>query len=50
MFERVSEEELEADPAAGLLVGASEEAQKVARNGGLTFRNVYRRLEAPRDV
>ncbi|KXZ57036.1 hypothetical protein GPECTOR_1g97 [Gonium pectorale] len=50
LFERVSEEELEADPAAGLLALSSEEGQKVARNGGATFRNVYRRLEAPRPM
>ncbi|PNH06732.1 tRNA (guanine-N(7)-)-methyltransferase [Tetrabaena socialis] len=50
LYERVSEEELEADPAAGLLVLSSEEGQKVARNGGATFRNVYRRLEAPREL
>ncbi|GLC33046.1 hypothetical protein PLESTB_000376800 [Pleodorina starrii] len=50
LFERVSEEELEADPAAGLLALSSEEGQKVARNGGATYRNVYRRLAAPRKV
>ncbi|GIL92891.1 hypothetical protein Vretimale_14797 [Volvox reticuliferus] len=50
LFERVSEEELAADPAAGLLVLSSEEGQKVARNGGETYRNVYRRLAAPRPL
>ncbi|GLI65576.1 hypothetical protein VaNZ11_009148 [Volvox africanus] len=50
LFERVSEEELAADPAAGLLVQSSEEGQKVARNGGETYRNVYRRLAAPRHL
>ena len=34
MYEEVSDEELEADVAAGLLTEASEEAQKVARNQG----------------
>ena len=34
LFERLSEEELAADTAAGLLTEASEEAQKVARNAG----------------
>eukprot|EP00798_Chlamydomonas_sp_ICE-L_P007848 gene7848-1054_t len=48
MFERISDEELESDPAAGLLTSSSEEAQKVARNQGETYRNVYRRLSAPR--
>jgi tRNA (guanine-N7-)-methyltransferase len=50
MFERVSDEELESDPAAGLLTQASEEGQKVARNQGRTWRNVYRRLEQPRQL
>ncbi|KAG2450298.1 hypothetical protein HYH02_004805 [Chlamydomonas schloesseri] len=48
LFERVSEEELEKDVAAGLLALSSEEGQKVARNGGATYRNVYRRLPEPR--
>jgi len=48
LFEPVGEEELAADPAAGLLTVASEEAQKVARNGGSTHRAVFRRLAAPR--
>lgn len=43
LFERVSDEELAADPAAGLLDKSSEEGLKVARNGGATFVNVYRR-------
>uniref|UniRef100_A0A7S0YB59 tRNA (guanine-N(7)-)-methyltransferase n=1 Tax=Polytomella parva TaxID=51329 RepID=A0A7S0YB59_9CHLO len=50
MFEPVSEEELQNDPAAGLLTESSEEGQKVARNQGITFRNVYRRLDKPRDI
>ena len=49
LFERVGDVELGADVAAGLLLSATEEGQKVARNGGLTFRNVYRRLAAPRE-
>ena len=44
LFERISDEELENDPAAKFLPSASEEAQKVARNCGKTFRAVYRRL------
>ncbi|KAJ9509452.1 hypothetical protein QJQ45_001904 [Haematococcus lacustris] len=48
LFQRISDEELESDPAAGLLTEASEEAQKVARNKGSTHRAVYRRLAAPR--
>ncbi|WIA18882.1 hypothetical protein OEZ85_003555 [Tetradesmus obliquus] len=50
MFDPVPEEELEADPAAGLLAAASEEAQKVARNEGKTFRAVFRRRESPREL
>lgn len=48
MFRRLSEEELASDAAAGLLFAATEEGQKVARNGGRTFRACYERLEAPR--
>jgi hypothetical protein len=49
MFDPVSEEELAADPAAQLLDQASEEAQKVSRNSGATYRAVFRRRESPRD-
>ena len=31
---RITDEDLESDPAANLLTSASEEAQKVARNEG----------------
>ena len=48
LFERISDEELADDPAANLLATSSEEGQKVARNGGQTYRNVYRRLAALR--
>jgi hypothetical protein len=34
LFERMSDEELESDPAACLLTTATEEGQKVARNSG----------------
>ncbi|XP_017974897.1 PREDICTED: tRNA (guanine-N(7)-)-methyltransferase [Theobroma cacao] len=44
MFEALSLEELEADPAVKLLSTATEEGQKVARNGGQTFQAVYRRI------
>ncbi|KAK9805825.1 hypothetical protein WJX73_004365 [Symbiochloris irregularis] len=43
-FQRLSEEELAADKAAGVLTSATEEGQKVARNEGQTWRAVYRRL------
>ncbi|GMH08764.1 hypothetical protein Nepgr_010604 [Nepenthes gracilis] len=42
LFEPVTEEELKADPVVELLHSASEEGQKVARNGGQTYRAVYR--------
>lgn len=44
MFEAVSEEEVKADPVVNLLTSATEEGQKVARNGGKTFRAIYRRI------
>lgn len=44
MFEPLSHEELEADPVVKLLSTATEEGQKVARNGGQTFQAVYRRI------
>ena len=50
LFERVSEEELANDPAAQLLLQGTEEGQKVARNGGKTWRHVYRRIASPSDA
>lgn len=47
LYEALTEEELEADPAVKLLNTATEEGQKVARNEGQTFRAVYRRIAAP---
>ncbi len=44
LFERVGDAELAGDAAAGLLVGGTEEGQKVARNGGRTWRAVFRRV------
>ncbi|KAI8572434.1 hypothetical protein RHMOL_Rhmol01G0198000 [Rhododendron molle] len=44
MFEAVRDEELEADPVVKLLSSATEEGQKVARNGGQTFQAVYKRV------
>ncbi|KAG6495341.1 tRNA (guanine-N(7)-)-methyltransferase-like [Zingiber officinale] len=45
LFEPVPDEELKADPVVKLLISATEEGQKVARNGGQTFRAVYRRIK-----
>lgn len=44
MFEALTKEELEADPVVKLLTSATEEGQKVARNGGQTFQAIYRRI------
>lgn len=44
MFGALAEEELEADPVVKFLCSATEEGQKVARNGGQTFQAVYRRI------
>lgn len=44
LFEKVSNEELDDDPAAQLLETGTEEGQKVRRNGGTNHRNVYRRI------
>ncbi|KAG7029733.1 tRNA (guanine-N(7)-)-methyltransferase, partial [Cucurbita argyrosperma subsp. argyrosperma] len=46
LFEALTLEELEADPAVVLLSSATEEGQKVARNEGRTFQAVYRRVAA----
>lgn len=44
MFVALTEEELEADPVVKLLSSATEEGQKVSRNGGQTFKAVFRRI------
>lgn len=44
MFEALTQEELDSDPVVELLCNATEEGQKVARNGGQTFRAVFRRI------
>ena len=44
MFEALTEKELEADPVVKLLSSATEEGQKVARNGGQTFQAIFRRI------
>ncbi|CAI9783536.1 unnamed protein product [Fraxinus pennsylvanica] len=44
LFEAVTKEELETDPVVKLLSSATEEGQKVSRNGGQTFQAVYRRI------
>ncbi|GKU85383.1 hypothetical protein SLEP1_g62 [Rubroshorea leprosula] len=44
LFEALTEQELEADPVVKLLSSATEEGQKVARNGGQTYQAVFRRI------
>ncbi|KAM0945883.1 putative tRNA (guanine(46)-N(7))-methyltransferase [Dioscorea sansibarensis] len=44
LFEAIPEEEVEADPVVKLLTSATEEGQKVARNGGQTFKAIFRRI------
>lgn len=44
LFEALSEDEVEADPCVKLLSSATEEGQKVARNGGMTYQAIFRRI------
>lgn len=46
LFEKVSDDELDVDPVAGLLQEGTEEGQKVARNSGSVWRAVYRRIDS----
>lgn len=50
LFRRMTESELAADPAVALLDTATEEGQKVARNGGGTWKACYVRLGEARAV
>lgn len=45
LFEPLTEDELQNDAIIKLLSTATEEGQKVERNGGQTFQAVYRRVE-----
>ena len=47
MFERVCEGDLAADPVIPLLYTGTEEGQKVERNAGSTYLNVFRRVANP---
>ncbi|VAI72456.1 unnamed protein product [Triticum turgidum subsp. durum] len=44
LFGAVPEEEIKVDPVVKLLSSATEEGQKVARNGGQTFQAIFRRI------
>lgn len=46
-FERVGEEEVEADELVGVMREETEEGKKVTRNGGRKFVAVFRRTEDP---
>ena len=46
-FERVPEEELEADPSVTIMKSETEEGKKVERNQGQKFVALFRRLEDP---
>ncbi|KAJ6787209.1 hypothetical protein PWT90_06702 [Aphanocladium album] len=46
-FERVSDDEAEADPCVAVMRAETEEGKKVARNKGLKFVALYRRREDP---
>nr|CAG4652102.1 EOG090X0BSB [Triops cancriformis] len=47
LFQRVTEEENEADPVVEKLFESTEEGKKVARNKGNTFLAVFRRIADP---
>ncbi|RKP06761.1 putative methyltransferase-domain-containing protein [Thamnocephalis sphaerospora] len=50
LFERISDEEMNADPVLPLIMHSTEESIKVARNAGDKFPAVYRRLPDPADA
>ncbi|KAJ6794894.1 tRNA (guanine-N(7)-)-methyltransferase [Iris pallida] len=50
LFTAVPEDELEVDPVVKLLTSATEEGQKVARNGGQTFMAIFRRIAYRTDL
>ncbi|KAJ2615754.1 tRNA (guanine-N(7)-)-methyltransferase (tRNA(m7G46)-methyltransferase) [Coemansia sp. RSA 1365] len=47
LFERISDAELESDPAVPCVVNSTEEGKKVARNKGSKHLACYRRIEDP---
>ncbi|CAL5052103.1 unnamed protein product [Urochloa decumbens] len=49
LFEAVPDEVVKADPVVKLLSTATEESQKVARNGGQTFHAIFRRISLPEE-
>ncbi|KAI8049013.1 putative methyltransferase-domain-containing protein [Syncephalis plumigaleata] len=47
LFERLSDEEMQADPVFPLIMDSTEESKKVTRNAGDKFPALYRRLPDP---
>lgn len=47
LWERLSQEELDADPCVKIMSQETEESKKVTRNGGKKFIAVFRRKENP---
>lgn len=47
LFALIPESELEGDKAADFLIEGTEEGQKVKRNGGKTWKSIFRRLPSP---
>ncbi|KAJ3282239.1 tRNA (guanine-N(7)-)-methyltransferase (tRNA(m7G46)-methyltransferase) [Rhizoclosmatium sp. JEL0117] len=50
LFERLTQQEMDADPCVDPVMNGTEEAKKVDRNGGTKFIMCYRRLEKSRIV
>ncbi|KAI9026863.1 guanine-N(7)--methyltransferase-like protein [Hyaloraphidium curvatum] len=46
LYERLSEEEVQADPCREAVWGGTEEGKKVERNGGGKWMSIWRRIEA----
>lgn len=49
MFERIPDEEVKGDPCIEFMTQGTDEAQKVARNGGSVWYSVFRRRDVNKD-
>lgn len=49
LFQPLTDEEMEKDVCIPLLTTATEEGQKVERNGGSTYKAIYRRIAGPKN-
>jgi tRNA (guanine-N7-)-methyltransferase len=47
LFERLTDEEMQADPVLPLIMDSTEESKKVTRNAGDKYPAIYRRLPDP---